>query len=417
MARASPKSSPRPGPPLPEGFPALVPASGLPRRRGFADRAKIRARHIVLTLVFLAMVPLPVGGAAWYLTQRAQPQFASTFGFAIHSEGEVGVAGLLSALPALGSIGGASSKDTDILSRYLASQALVADVQAALDLRGLWSQGHARDPVFAFDPAGTIEDLTRYWQRMVRVQYDFSAGLMEVEVRSFDPQSAQAISGAIERASSELINRLSGIARDDRLSHATQDMRRAETRLAEARGALTAFRARHRLIDPITDLTGDMQVIAELQRQLAEERVAQEVLRQTLADGNPAARRGESGDFRLRMSDRRIAVLQDRIALERDKMGSGGEGENYAQLMGEFERLTVEVEIAQEVYALALTAQEAARAEAGRQSRYVATYAPAGLAERALYPRLGPLLAIVAAAAFLGWSVVMLVVYGLRDRF
>ena len=140
-------------------------------------------------------------------------------------------------------------------------------------------------------------------------------------------------------------------------------------------------------------------------------------LRQTLADGNPAARRGESGDFRLRMSDRRIAVLQDRIALERDKLGSGGEGENYARLMGEFERLTVEVEIAQEVYALALTAQEAARAEAGRQSRYVATYAPAGLAERALYPRVGPLLAIVAAAAFLGWSVVMLVVYGRRDRF
>ncbi|WP_375173913.1 sugar transporter [Pseudooceanicola sp.] len=368
-----------------------------------------------MTLVFLCLVPLPVGGATWYLLVRAQPQFASTFGFVIHSESEGASSVLLSALPAIGGLGGSSSKDTDVLARYLHSQALVEKVGRRLDLRALWSAPHERDPIFTFDPKGTIEDLTRFWQRMVRVHYDHSAGVMEVEVRSFEAQTAQAIAQEIEAASSTLINRLSGIAREDRLRHAREELQRAERRLTDARQALTSFRAKHQVIDPMTDLAGGMQVIADLQQQLTEELVATEELRQTLAAGTTGARRENSGDFRIRMSERRIAILHDRIAEERAKIGGGGEG-SYARMMGDFERLSVGVEIAQQAYVAALAAWEAARAEADRQSRYVATYAAAQRPERALYPRTWQMLALVAAGAILCWSVVMLVIYGLRDR-
>jgi capsular polysaccharide transport system permease protein len=371
---------------------------------------------LLLFVGFVLMVPGPIGLAAWYLWTRAQPQFASEFGFVIHSEAEAGTSGFLAALPAVGTLGGSSSRDTDVLARFLRSPGLVAEIDQRLDLNTLWAAGHDRDPVFALRPGGTIEDLTRYWRRMVSVHYDYSAGLMEVEARSFDPDSARAIALAIEGASSRLINRLSGIARRDRLAHATRELHLAETTLTEARQALTSFRAEQRLIDPMTDLSGDLQVIADLQRQLAEETVARDVLRQTLSDGQNGPRREESGDFRVKQSDRKIAVIRQRIEEERDKLGDAAGRRSYAQIMGEFERLSATVEIAQQAFAAALTARELARAEADRQSRYVATYARAGLPERAMYPRKAQILGMIAAGAFLTWSIMMLIVYGLRDR-
>ena len=370
-----------------------------------------------MVLVFLVMVPLPVGLAAWYLAERALPQYASSFGFVIHTEGESAAGGLLAAIPAIGSLGGSSSKDTDILARYLRSQALVGEVDAMLDLRAAWSGGHATDPVFAFNPSGTIEDLARYWRRMVSVHYDYGAGLMEVEVRSFDAAGAQAIARAVEEASSRLINNLSGIARTDRMRHATRELRLAEDRLVRARQALMEFRAEHRLIDPMADLTGDMEVIAQLQRELAEEGVAAEVLRKTLEEGRAGKRREEISDSRIRQSERRMEVIRQTIAAERRKIGGADDQKNYARLVGEYERLKVNVEVAQQAHVAALATHDATRAEADRQSRYVATYADAGLPERAVYPRTARIVALVAAAAFLGWSVVMLVIYSLRDRY
>lgn len=413
--RSSQAAQPLRAPSLPEAFPTLVPPPGL-HRPEFARSARMRWRHVVLLMAFLLMVPGPVGLTGWYLWTRAQPQFASEFGFVIHSETEASTGGLLASLPAVGALGGSSSRDTDVLARFLRSPGLVAEIDQRLDLKVLWAAGYDRDPVFALRPGGTIEDLTRYWRRMVSVHYDYSAGLMEVEVRSFDPDSARAIALAIEGASSRLINRLSGIARRDRLAHATRELQLAETTLTQARQDLTSFRAEQRLIDPMTNLAGDLQVIADLQRQLAEETVARDVLKQTLAAGQNATRREESGDFRVKQSDRKIAVIRQRIEEERDKLGGETGRQSYAQIMGEFERLTVTVDIAQQAFAAALTARELARAEADRQSRYVATYARAGLPERSLYPRKFQIIGMIAAGAFLMWSIMMLVVYGLRDR-
>ncbi|WP_136635907.1 sugar transporter [Pseudooceanicola onchidii] len=417
MASATQISAhPKRNKPLPEAFPTLVPSAAATRGTGFAAAARMRLRHAMMLAVFILMVPGPVGVATWYMLTRAQPQFAATFGFVIHSEGDGASGGFLSALPAIGSLSGSSSKDTDVLARFLQSQTVVADLNHSLNLEEAWSAHHAQDPVFALKPDGTIEDLARFWRRMVRVHYDYSAGLMEVEVRSFAPQHALTIADALERAASDLVNRLSGIAREDRLKHATAELDRAEADLVNAREALTTFRARHQMIDPMTDLEGDMQVIAGLQQQLTEERIARDVLFQTLAEAKSAKRREDSGDFRIRQSDRRIAIIENRIAEEKQKINGTDGRRNYAKLMGDFERLTVGVEIAQQGFVTALAAREAARIEADRQSRYVATYATAGLPERALYPRSWQIITLVAVGAFLIWSILMLVIYGLRDR-
>lgn len=397
---------------IPDRFPALVTPPAQPQP---AVRARFRPRHWLAILAFVGVVICPVVLACWYLFARAQDQFASTLGFVVHAETEDAGPGLLSAMPGVAAFAGAASHDTDILYAFLTSQALVSELDQRLDLRGLWADPYVTDPVFAFDPEGSIEDLTRFWRRMVQVSYDPGPGLMEIEVRSFDPAGARAIALAIEASATQLINQLSGIARDDRLRHGQRELDRAEHRLAAARQALTAFRVRNRVVDPVADLQGELGVIHQLQQALAEEMIALDMLRRnTLTD--KTSRQRASNDTRITQGEMRIDAIRQRIAAERSAFGDP-DGQDLARTMSEYEALSVAVEVAQKAYTLALSAYEASRAAADRQTRYLASYSAPTLAERALYPVRWQWLAVVAAGALMIWSVLMLVLYSLRERY
>lgn len=395
-------------------FPALVRPDGV--RSSIVGRARLKSRHILFIALFILIVPVPVVVSGLYLVIFAQPQFNSTVSFVVHAEGEGGAASLLAGMPTIAALAGTPSSDADILFNYLDSQALVARIDHEIDLRALWSGVYARDPVFGFNPEGSIEDLTLYWRRMVRKSYDPGAGVIEVDVRGFDAVGVQTVAQEIVAAGSEMINRLSNVARSDRLRHAGDELRMAEDRLANARLTLTSFRARHRVIDPIAELAGEMEVVRQLQRDLIEETVAMEHLSSAFGQTQNADRRDIINDGRIRQSQRRIDVLQRQIDIEREKFGGHGGQRDYAQLMEEFEKLSVNVSLAQEGFAAALAAFEATRASADRQSRYVSSFAPASLAERALYPKPARLLLLIGLGFFLIWAILMLVVYSLRDR-
>lgn len=125
------------------------------------------------------------------------------------------------------------------------------------------------------------------------------------------------------------------------------------------------------------------------------------------------------GDPRLEQAKRRIDIIEDRIRIERQKFGVGGGGtdsESYAETIAGFERLTVDREFAEQAYAATLAGFDAARAEANRQSRYLAAYIEPTLAERAEFPNRPLLIGIVALFSFLVWAILSLAYYALRDR-
>jgi capsular polysaccharide transport system permease protein len=110
-------------------------------------------------------------------------------------------------------------------------------------------------------------------------------------------------------------------------------------------------------------------------------------------------------------------VIEDRIAAERAVIGANGTGGvAFADLVGEYERLQVDLEFAQQAYTTSLAAFDSARNEARRQSRYLAAHVRPTLAESSEYPDRIMQLATIAIFAFLIWSVLVLAVYSLRDR-
>ena len=274
-----------------------------------------------------------------------------------------------------------------------------------LDLRALYSKPWPDDPFFAFNPEGSIEDMVSYWGRMVRISYDATTGLIELRVLAFDPEDAQAINAAIVAESNRMINALSASARDDATRYAREERNQAVERLKQAREQITAFRERTQIVDPQADLQVQMGLLGTLNGQLAEALITVDLLRDTTRQGDP----------RVAQAERRIEVIETRIADERRKFG-GTESGDYASVIAEFERLSVDLEFAQRSYTAALAAYDVAQAEAQRQSRYLATYIEPTRAEKSQYPERLLLTALTGLFLLLGWAMGSLIWYSVRDR-
>jgi capsular polysaccharide transport system permease protein len=385
-----------------------APETTVIRIRPMARPARFRLRHKGLVLAFFIMVIGPIAAAVWYLETRAVDQYASTLGFTVRSEEGTSASDLLGGLGSTLGVSG-PARDSDILYEFIRSQQLAATIDARLDLRGHYAAHVAQDPVFSLDPSGTVEDLTSYWQRMVRVSYDAGSGLMELRILAFTPEMAQAIAQAIFEESSVRINTLSGIAREDATRYAREDLDLAVERLKEAREALTAFRIENQIVDLNADVQGQMGLLNTLQAQLANSLIELDLLRTNAGEGDP----------RLSQAEARIGIIEARIEDERRKFGSSGtlEGDpGYATTVAEFERLTVDREFAEQGYLRALSAYDAARAQANRQSRYLAAYIQPTLAEASEFPQRPVIIGLVGLFAFLIWSILSLVFYALRDR-
>lgn len=371
-----------------------------------AAPAKAQKRHWGLGISFLVMVMTPVVLGAIYLWGFAANQYASTLGFAVRSEESASATDILGGIAgALG--GGSTTTESDILYEFISSQELVAAVDARLDLEAMFSMHLQSDPLLSYDPDGTIEDLTEYWQRMVRLAYDSNTGLMELRVLAFTPEDAKAIADVIFDESQDMINALSDTARRDAMRYAREDLERAVERLTEARQAITAFRLENQIIDPETFISGQSNLLSSLQTQLAEALIELDLLRDTTREGDP----------RLSQAKRRIEVIEEQIKQERAKFGSAsGVSTSFAKTVAEFERLTVDRQFAEQSYTAALSALEAARAEANRQSLYLAAYIRPQIAQQSEFPKRAMLTGLVALFSLLAWAITALVYYSLRDR-
>lgn len=405
-AKAEPIETAAPKP-APKKKPAATKRPPAPQLivRPLARKAKPKKRHWGLVSAFIVVVLVPIGTTWWYLNERAAAQYASTVAFTVRSEDISSPGDLLGGLaPALG---GGGSSDTDILYEFIRSQSLVERIDNQLDLRSFYAPPYDRDPIFAFAKDGTIEDLTTYWQRMVRISYDSSSGLMELRVLAFSPEQARTIADAIFDHSTAMINDLSAIAREDATRYAREDLDLAVERLKQAREALTAFRISSEIVDPNADIQGQMGLLNLLQAQQVEALIEFDLLSNSTRESDP----------RLIQAQSRIDVIEERVREERRKFGVGrGEDESYAQTIAEFERLAVDREFAEQAYAAALANFDAARAEANRQSRYLAAYIAPTLAQRSEFPNRPLTIGVVGLFAFLTWAIAALAYYALRDR-
>ena len=366
--------------------------------------ARMRPRHYGVIAFFCLFVIVPVLSYSSYLWSRAADQYESNVGFGTRTEEAT------STFDFLGALGGTSqsgSKDMDILNQFIVSQELVAKLDAELDLKSIWSKP-ADDPLNAFDPDGTIEDLVDYWQRMVLVDYDNGTGLMNLQVYAFDPVDAQKIATSVLTESTNIINVLSKTAQEDTTRYSRDALAATEAKLAETRLAVLDFQVRNKIVDPSNVVANQLSVVATLNQQLASAQIDLDML----AGSVPAT------DPRLAQLTKRLEVIRNRIAEEQAKVGAtaDSDGPGFAKLMADFENLKVEQDFAQSAYLSALAAYDQALTDAQHKTRYLVTYIAPTLAESSTAPNRPLTAGLAALIGFLFWSVSVLTYYALRDR-
>lgn len=368
-----------------------------------ASPASLKKRHYGMAISFLVMVVIPILVSAVYIYTRAADQYASYVGFSVRSESAASPTDVLGGLGSLVGVTSSSTSDTDILYKFIQSRDLVERVNARIDLREVWSKAPG-DPIFGFRGGPSLEALVDEWDRKVRIHYD--SGMIDLRILAFDATDAQTIAGAILDEGGILINQLNDIAREDALRYARDELARAQALLRAARQDVTEFRNRYQLVDPVADVQGQIGVVTSLQQQLAEQLVALGLLQAN----------AQANDPRISQTELRIQVIRDQIVAERQKFGSVGGEEALSDVVGQYEILTVDRQFAEASYTAALASFESARAEAVRQSRYLAPYIRPTLAQEAEFPERAKLLLMIAGFLMVGWVIGSLIFYSLRDR-
>ena len=382
--------------PNPEVAPAPLPAPvPLP--------AQFRPRHWGVLASFLLLVILPLTVSIWYLWDRAADQYHSDAAFSIRSSqaSSGAAAGILGALTQIGSSG---STNSAIILEFIGSQTIVEEIDAEIGLRAIYRRA-THDPVFALGSDPSIEALMREWGRMVQAADDGS-GLIHVRANAFAPEDARTIAQAILAHSSTLVNRLSDQARDDAIRFARDELAETETNLRTARERIAAFRHDNGIVDPAADAAGQNGLLNALQTQLG----------QALVDRDVMLSYASEGDQRVVQINRRIDAINERIDAERNSLGIPGTAKTLPDLLNAFQELQVDLDFANKAYVEALSALAVARAEARRQTRYLAPHIQPTLAMTSLYPRRLLLAGLAALFLTIGWGIAMLIYYNVRDN-
>lgn len=367
-----------------------------------ALQSRIRQRHRLLVVSFCVMVLAPALLVAGYLVTRAADQYASSMSFSIRSED---FRNPMDALAGLGQIATGTSSDADIVYEFIGSQKIMKAVDANLDLRHVYSHAEG-DPVFTVAVDASVEELLRYWRRMVRATLNKGSGLIRVESFAFDPQTAQTVNLQVLEEAQKLVDRLSLQAREDATRHAAAGLEEARERLKVARQNLSAFRAQSQVIDPSIALRNQGGVSGALQQQLAEALIEFELL---------VGRTSNKDDPRVEQARLRIEAIRAQLAVERTDMASDLD-QGMVSIIENYEALVVEKEFAEQAFLSAAAIFDSAQAEAKRRTKYLAVHIEPTLADTALYPRRLVIAATATGFLILIWAVFVLVAYSVRDR-
>ncbi|WP_128080055.1 capsule biosynthesis protein [Roseicella frigidaeris] len=364
-----------------------------------------RARRVLQRNAFKVTVLLPTLLAALYLFGFAASQYEAEARFLVRgrSSGGGGGAGALAEM-AQGAGFKPASEDAMGVRDYLQSHDAVAALRQRLPVVEIFRRPEADALARLWWSDPTAERLLDYFRRMANAEYDTTSGITTLRVRSFRSEDSRLVAQHLLALSEELVNRLNLRMQEDGLRVAREDVGRAEARLKAIQLEIGRFRERERAVDPTRSAGLALENIGRLEGALAQARA-------DLAEAQRFSRPDNPALLPLR---NKVAALTAQVTEERHRLGNTQDG--VSQQVGEFERLSVERELALSQLASANASLERARADAQRQQIFLLRVVEPNLAEYARYPKatLTTLYIFICLAVLYGLA--WLLIAGMREH-
>lgn len=336
--------------------------------------ARRRRKMIRLGGRLAAFVALPTVLAGFYFSMVATPMFATQSDFVIQQADPAGSAGLGGLL---GGTGFATSQDSITVQNYLQSREAMLRLDADLGFKA-----HFSDPgidwLQRLAPDATNEDAYAVFKKRVKIGYDPTGGVIQMEVIAADPETSAAFSHALIDYAEQQVDQLTRRLREDSMRGAREVFDKAEADMTAAQTRVLDLQEQLGVLDPASETSTIMSQVGMFEVQLAEKRLA---LQQLLDNPQPNAARvsGVQGD---------IARLETLIAdLRRQLTDSDTARGSLAQVSSRLRMAQVELETRTLMMQESLQSLESARIEANRQVRYLSMGVNPVPPDEASYPK------------------------------
>jgi capsular polysaccharide transport system permease protein len=362
-----------------------------------------RLRGLPPLFVWLVLIPGLV--AAFYYLVLASPIYVSQAQFIVRAPTapQSPGGGLGSLFQGVGL--GPAETDSFAVHDYVMSRDAIGELDRDHHLRAALAPPGAdflsRFPR-PFEPT-SFENLAKAYPRFVTVDYNSSTGISTLTVRSFRPEDAKEIASALLDGGEAVVNRLNTRADQDAIAETRTEIGEGETELARAEQNLTEFRNRERLIDPTRSSAVNLDLLGKLEGDVATLRAE----RSGIAASAPQSPELPSLDSRIR-------AYQQQADDERTNMA--GQTGSLAPMIGEYERLTLERDLADKSLATAAAASEEARLEARRKRLYLERIVNPNLPDAATEPHRWQSLLTILMSLLLAYGVITLLIAGFREH-
>lgn len=371
---------------------------------------RVTRRSRVTFYSFLFCVALPATLASIYFFFIAAPQYAVEFRFAVRqasssSSLSSSTSGGLSSM-----LGMATPDVTDnyIAADFLTSQQAVEELSKKFDLKKIYAKPRA-DWIARFDESQPIERFMPYWQRMVTANYDQITGIAIAQVRAFTPEDSYEIANALVVLAEDLVNGTMLRPLKDAIRFAEVDLSRAEDRLKKAREEVTKFRNTEQQIDPQAGIVTSNVLLAQtLRANIAQLEADLASLRsQKVGPDAPATS----------LLTTRIKATRDQLAGVDAQVKTATSGNSaLSALVGKYEQLDLEKQLATSILQLATQSLEMARSRAIAQHVYVETFVKPMMPQSPTYPKRFISVLATIFVCLLFWTLTLLIVRSVREQ-
>lgn len=339
------------------------------------DIARRRRRKLIMLFARLAaFVGLPTLLAGYYYFNVATPLYATESQFQIQQAEKAssgGLGGLFSGTQL------ATNPDSVAVQSYLSSRDAMLRLDRELGFKQAF-QDESIDPILRLPPDATNEQAYKLYRNSVKLGYDPTEGVINMEVIAPDPKLSEQFSLALIKYAEGQVDQMTARLREDQMKGAVESYQDAEAKVQQAQVRVQELQQKLGVLDPVAEGSVIMGHIAELERQLAAKKLE---LGQLQANEVPNRSRvlGVQGDIS------RLEAMLD------ETRGQLTEGNNVrgslATISGEIRIAESDLVTRQELLAAAAAQMENARIEANKQVRYLALSIAPVAPDEATYPK------------------------------
>lgn len=350
---------------------------------------RIRSRSRRTQIAFMVLVVIPTVLTALYTGLLATPRYVSEAQFVVSGLSSVRASGLDALFQTFGI--SRTVDDSNIVENYVVSRDAMKALEGRISLRAMFQRADidrlARYPrPWEWE---SDEEFYKYYQDRVYLVQDPAKGILTLKVYAFSAEDAKKIADNLLLLAEDLANRMNQRALNDSVGSAAKVVKDAEHDLVVAQAALTDFRNKYLLVDPTQDSQLQLQMMTALSLDYARAHAAMKQSSLTAASNPTIASLKAQSD-----------ALRERIALERTKLA--GNDQALAGKVSEYERLTLDRDLANTQLSAAVTTLQLAQQDATRRLIYVEQVVAPNLPDESTEPQF---LRTTATAFVLGFAI------------